>query len=236
MKLDNRELYELLTKKGITHFHHANTVATSITFIENNGLLSRGDVTSNGLFQTPQASDEEDIKFDVWFDVFIDTVDLHGLFPRQNLYGPVLFKFDLNFLLNEDLDIWVTKNNPMFWSDRLPQEDKYFQSVDELRNRWNEFDTQRKMVTIRKPRRPVLFQYLEEIIIDNPKVIINDNINLRREAQTALYLATEQHPQLRNLIRVRECGYCFCAQNYLEKVSVPELARLFLPKNHSYFN
>ncbi|TOB51551.1 hypothetical protein, partial [Vibrio parahaemolyticus] len=168
MRLDNRELYELLSEKEVTHFHHANTVATSITFIENNGLLSRGDVANNGLYQTPQASDEEDIKFDVWGDVFIDTVDLHGLFPRQNLYGPVLFKFGLDFLLNEDLHVWVTKNNPMFWSDNLSQEDKYFQSVGELRQRWNEFDTQRKMVTIRKPQRPVLFQYLEEIIIDNP--------------------------------------------------------------------
>ncbi|OFI67504.1 hypothetical protein [Vibrio cholerae] len=235
MRLDNRELHELLTEKGVTHFHHANTVATSITFIENDGLLSRGDVASNGLFQTPQASDEEDIRFDVWGDVFIDTVDLHGLFPRQNLYGPVLFKFNLEFLLNEDLHIWVTKNNPMFWNVNLTQEDKYFQSVDELRERWDEFDTQRKMVTIRKPQRPVLFQYLEEIVIDNPQVTIRDNISLRRESQNALYLATEQHPQLRNLIRVRECGHCYCTQNYLKDIPVAELARLFLPRNHSYF-
>lgn len=236
MRLNNKDFLELLIEKGVTHLHHANTVATSITFIENNGLLSRGDVADNGLFQTEQASDEDDIRFDVWGDVFVDTVDLHGLFPRQNLYGPVLFKFNLEFLLNDDLHIWVTKNNPMFWTDNLTEEDKYFQSVDELRKRWYQFDTQRKMVTIRKPKKPILFQYLEEIIIDNPKVIINGNIRLKLESMNALYFATEKHPNLRRLIRERECKYCFCTKNYLDDIPVAELARLFLPKNHLYFD
>ena len=236
MRLNNKDFLELLIEKGVTHLHHANTVATSITFIENNGLLSRGDVADNGLFQTEQASDEDDIRFDVWGDVFVDTVDLHGLFPRQNLYGPVLFKFNLEFLLNDDLHIWVTKNNPMFWTDNLAEEDKYFQSVDELKKRWYQFDTQRKMVTIRKPKKPILFQYLEEIIIDNPKVIINGNIRLKLESMNALYFATEKHPNLRRLIRDRECKYCFCTKNYLDDIPVAELARLFLPKNHLYFD
>lgn len=82
MRLDNRELHDLLIEKGVTHFYHANTLATSITFIENGGLLSRGDVETNGFFQTPQTSDADDVMFDVWHDVFIDIVDLHGLFPR----------------------------------------------------------------------------------------------------------------------------------------------------------
>ncbi|PSU69824.1 hypothetical protein C9J22_13175 [Photobacterium phosphoreum] len=236
MRLNNRDFLELLIEKGVTHLHHANTVATSITFIENNGLLSRGDVADNGLFQTEQASDEDDIRFDVWGDVFVDTVDLHGLFPRQNLYGPVLFKFNLEFLLNDDLHIWVTKNNPMFWTDNLTEEDKYFQSVDELKKRWYQFDTQRKMVTIRKSKKPILFQYLEEIIIDNPKVIINGNIRLKLESMNALYFATEKHPNLRRLIRERECKYCFCTKNYLDDIPAAELARLFLPKNHLYFD
>ena len=237
MRLDNKELYELLVEKEVTHFHHANTLSTSITFIENNGLLSREDIVNNELFQTPQASDAEDVKFDVFGDVFIDTIDLHGLFPRQNLYGPVLFKLNLDFLLQEDLHVWVTKNNPMFWEDHLTMKDKYFQSVEELRERWDEFDTQRKMVTIKKPKAPILFKYLESIIIDNPKVIIKDgNINLNTELQHALFAATENKPAIRGLIKVRECGYCYCTQNYLNDISVKDLARLFLPKKHSLFN
>ncbi|MDO6762596.1 hypothetical protein [Agarivorans sp. 1_MG-2023] len=231
MRLDNKELYDLLHEKKVTHFHHANTLSTSITFIENDGLLSREDVVDNKLFQTPQASDEEDVKFDVFGDVFIDTVDLHGFFPRQNLYGPVLFKLNLDFLLKEDLHVWVTKNNPMFWGEHLTMDDKYFQSVDELRKRWDEFDTQRKMFTIKKPKAPILFEYLEKILIDNPETIINEGgINLYTELQHALFSATEEKPALRRLIEVRECGYCYCTKNYLNDISVSELARLFLPK------
>ncbi|RTZ23381.1 hypothetical protein EKN09_09165, partial [Vibrio penaeicida] len=126
MKLDNQELHELLVKKGVTHFHHANSLATAITFIEEEGLLSRGDVEKEDLIQTNQSSDDDDKDFDVWDDIFIDIVDLHGYFPRQNLYGPVLFKFNIDFLLDDDLDIWVTKNNPIYWNHQLKHSDKYF--------------------------------------------------------------------------------------------------------------
>jgi len=229
MKLDNSELHDLLIEKGVTHFHHANTLATSITFIENGGLLSRGDVETNGFFQTPQASDADDIMFDVWDDVFIDIVDLHGLFPRQNLYGPVLFKFNLEFLLNEDLHIWVTKNNPIYWNNTLSQEDKYFQNVQELREHWDDFDVQRKMFTIRKPRRPVLFENLEEVLIDNPQVLIDDT-DLQKESQLALYRTTEGFPKIKNLIHERKCtSFCYCTDNYL-KSPVERLKNLFLPR------
>lgn len=229
MRLDNRELHELLIEKGVTHFHHANTLATSITFIENGGLLSRGDVETNGFFQTPQTSDADDVMFDVWDDVFIDIVDLHGLFPRQNLYGPVLFTFNLDFLSNEDLHIWVTKNNPIYWNSDLSQEGKYFQNVQELRDRWDEYDVQKKMFTIRKPRRPVLFENLKEIIIDNPQVLIGD-IDLQKESQLALHHATENFPEIRVLIHERKCvGFCYCADNYLN-TQVERLKNLFLPR------
>ncbi|WP_446917456.1 hypothetical protein, partial [Klebsiella pneumoniae] len=98
MKIDNIQLHSFLRSQDITYFHHANTVATAISFIRNGGLVSRSDIERLGAFQTMQESDPEDKQYDVWGDVFLDTVDLHGYFPRQNLYGPVLFKFNIDFL------------------------------------------------------------------------------------------------------------------------------------------
>ncbi|TBT37353.1 hypothetical protein D5E81_24615 [Vibrio parahaemolyticus] len=71
MKLDNQELHELLVQKGVTHFHHANSLATAVTFIEEGGLLSRGDVEKEDLIQTNQSSDDDDKDFDVWDDVLL---------------------------------------------------------------------------------------------------------------------------------------------------------------------
>lgn len=70
MKLKNRELYELFEEKGVKNLFHANTVATSITFLEEGGLLSRDWVERNERYQTPQSSDDVDKLFDVFDDVF----------------------------------------------------------------------------------------------------------------------------------------------------------------------
>lgn len=55
--MTNRNIKHILLEKGVTHLYHANTVATACTFIENNGLLSRGAVDDLGLYQTSQATD-----------------------------------------------------------------------------------------------------------------------------------------------------------------------------------
>jgi len=236
MKIDSLALFELLREKGIMYFYHSNTVATAVTFIEEGGLLARGYVEKEDLLQTKQGSDEDDKDFDVWDDVFIDVVDLHGHFPRQNLYGPVLFKFNTDFMLEDDLDIWVTKNNPIYWNSKMKKRDKYFSSVKELEEFWDDFPIQQKMFTVRKSGKPILFEYLEEITLDNPKVIIHDDILLRKEAMRALKKATRHFPELRKKIMMRECSNCFCQSNYLDQVSVADLERLFLPSWHADFN
>ncbi|HCM1327573.1 hypothetical protein HJ010_24285 [Vibrio parahaemolyticus] len=235
MKLNNIELYNFFLEKGILNLHHANTVATSISFILSGGLLSRGDIERSTLTQTSQASDGEDKEFDVWDDVFLDTADLHGYFPRQNLYGPVLFKFNIGFLLEDNVDVWITKDNPMFWNASQSNVERYFQSVDELRTTWDQYDRQKKMITIRKPRRPVLFSSLEEIIVDDPRIQIYGDIHVFTEMRNALFAATEGFHGLRDKFRVRECGYCYCHDNYLRQIPTEQAARLFLPKEHAHF-
>lgn len=228
MKLNNTELHALFIEKGVTRLFHANTVSTSITFIQQNGLLSRGGVESKGLFQTPQSSDEIDKRFNIWNDVFIDTVDLHGYFPRQNLYGPVSFQFSIDFLLYEDYNVWITKDNPIYWSDAMTDENKYFQSVEELRANWDLYQRQKKMVTIRNMNEPVLFDYLIEVVVDDPRVNIGERI-LFNECVAGIKGAISTKPSLINKFRTRECTSCFCRDNYLNQVSVSELKKLFLP-------
>src|SRR4051812_37172943 len=97
-----QEIHGVLVGIGATHLHHANTVETSCTFLEHNGLLSRGYVESNGLSQTAQDSDDIDKKYGIWDKVFLDHVDIHhrgGRVRGANYYGPVLFRFPVDYLL-----------------------------------------------------------------------------------------------------------------------------------------
>lgn len=231
MKLDNNELYQLFVEKGISTLHHANTVASSISFLEANGLLSRGGIEYNGLYQTPQDSDDKDKEFDVWNDVFIDTIDLHGYFPRQNLYGPVSFKISTDFIIHENFDIWVTKNNPQYWDSTTSMEDKYFSSVYELRKDWDKYERQRKMVTIKDKMQPVLFNYLKQVIVDDPRVE-TQGYHLFNEAVTALKQTLGENTTLKNKFLTRPtCIKCYCRDNYLRQISPNDLKRLFLPKH-----
>ncbi|MEW6552246.1 MAG: hypothetical protein AB1389_08985 [Campylobacterota bacterium] len=228
MKLNNLELYELLKEKGIDTFFHANTLTTSLTYFENNGLMSRGLVESKGLHQTTQSSDDIDKKHDVWNDIFIDIVDLHGHFQRQNLYGPILFKFSIEFLKDDVFDIYVTKNNPIYWKDSDKEEDKYFQNVEELKTRWDEYSIHRKMFTIKNTSTPILFKYLKEILLDDPKVQIEkESIVFSEKLGEELKKVIDTGIISQNLFKWRDCSSCFCKKNYLV-LPISELKRLFL--------
>lgn len=235
MKIDNLRLHQFFTERNIMHFHHANSLATASSFIRENGLLSRGCIEEKGLFQTEQSSDEIDKKYDVWDDVFVDTVDLHGYFPRQNLYGPVLFRFSIDILLKDEIDIWITKNNPIYWNQSTTNEEKYFQGIEDVIQSWDNFDTQRRMITIRKPKKPVLFESLVEIKLDDPQVEIYEKVNPFDEARKTLNQLTTDKLRIRELITQRECNSCYCHKNYLTQISTAHIALLFLPQTHTNF-
>ncbi|WP_038905384.1 hypothetical protein [Dickeya zeae] len=235
MKIDNLQLHSFLRSQNIKNFHHANTVLTAISFIRHGGLISRGDIERLGAFQTKQESDPEDKQYDVWHDVFLDTVDLHGFFPRQNIYGPVLFKFNIDFLLHEDLDIWITKTNPMFWLPNMGSDERYFQGMPDVITNWNNFDRQRKMITIRKPYYPVIFNYLEEIILDDPGVQIYDETILYDVAHESLNIALNDVQLPLTLLKKRDCIRCFCHENYLKQLTVEKLVSLFLTPQNKYW-
>lgn len=229
MKLNNKELYHLFSEKGVHHLYHANTVRTSRTFIKQGGLMSRGAVELNGLPQTGQETDEIDRLFNIWNDVFLDTVDLHNYFGRQNYYGPIVFKLSTDFLIETDFEIWVTKDNPKYWTEAMTTEQKYFQSVQELRDSWDAYQRQRKMTMIKNVVDAVLFDYVEEVIVDNPNVQNNQNgIIYFNQAVTNLKQTLLINPPLKSKFSTRTCNGCYCKSNYINQVSIADLNRLFL--------
>jgi len=226
MKLDKIRLHKLFVEKGITHLYHANTVATSITFIQQKGLLSRGAISNRQLYQTPQSSDRKDRVFGIWNDVFLDTHDLHSHFRRDNRYGPVLFKFSIDFLLKTKSEVWVTKDNPIRWTKGMRSNDKYFSSVSRMKREWDNYKPERRMITIVNNSKAILFKYLQEVILDDPYLLL-DEIDLfaiaRRQLQKAIKAS-----DLDVKIKARKCSVCYCKDNYFEK-SESDLKRLFYP-------
>lgn len=231
MRLNNKELFDFFEEKEILALYHANTVSTSITYFQNDGLLSRGAVENANLYQTSQSSDEVDKVLGVWNDIFLDTTDLHSFFGRENHYGPILFELDKELIKDENFEIWITKNNPIYWNQNTSLEDRYFQNIDELREKWDTIQRQRKMITIRNNNSPILFNYVRRIIVDDPKVTINEKekkTHVFNTAQSKIKEIITETNSLRGKFIIRSCGYCYCTDNYLNQRSVKELKRLFL--------
>jgi len=228
MKLDNEELFNFFQSKDIQVLYHANTIQTSITYINQNGLLSRGAVENFGLNQTIQSSDEADKILNVWNDIFLDSTDLHTFFGRQNYYGPVLFEFDVALVRNPQYEIWITKNNPIYWNADSTKEERYFQSVLELNDNWNKYSRQKMMITIRNNSQPILFESIRRVVVDDPRVIIDNNIHLFNETVKIIKDNVPDGHILKGKFKIRECSNCWCRDNYLRQVSVTDLKRLFL--------
>lgn len=230
MKLDNSDVYTFLLEQDIEYLYHANTVATACTYIENGGLLSRGAVEHLNLHQTPQSSDEDDKRFDVWNDIFLDSIDLHGKFPRQNYYGPVLFKFSLDILKDPNLpEVHITKDNPIRWDNDMSNSDKYFQNMDEFKEIYR-LGSYKEMITLKNTFEVLPFEnYLVEIILDNPMVLVKGE-SLREKAKKTLSSSIKHSPYDYSKVTktIRKCdSYCFCRDNYLNQHNTADLERLF---------
>lgn len=175
-QLSAKSIYSILKEKDVKFLYHANTVLTSMTFIQERALLSRGFVSNNGLIQTEQKSDAEDVKFNVWDDVFLDGADLHRIYKRPNNYGPILFKMKLDLLLSPSINsVLVTKTNPWYWRVTDSWDDRYYSDVEEVKNDYltgQKIDA-RIMFTFRAVDRSIkLNKFLAGIEIDKPSIIV----------------------------------------------------------------
>ncbi len=174
--ISGKTLYHILKEKNIEFLYHANTVSTSITFIEQRALLSRHYIETNELHQTDQKSDSEDKKFDVWDHVFFDGSDLHKKYKTANKYGPVLFRLKLELLTSPDFtSVHVTKSNPWYWTESTTLDEKFYKDAEEIKTDYltgKKLDSQ-IMFTVRKPETKIkLNKYLHSIGLDKPKLMV----------------------------------------------------------------
>ncbi|HNP69286.1 MAG TPA: hypothetical protein PKH16_15375 [Aequorivita sp.] len=223
--LSSKSIYNILKDKGVFYLHHANTVSTAITFIENNALLSRNYVELNGLFQSAQKSDSEDKLFDVWDHVFLDGEDLHKRYKRANKYGPVLFRFKLDMLTSPLLQkIYITKSNPWYWNKETTMGDRFYKSIEEVSKDYltgKRLDSQ-IMFTIRNPEKEIkLNKFIHSIGIDKPKLLVNLSSGEQTTAGDYSYDSIRKSMDENSLkhipLLVRHEGkisFCSCHANY----------------------
>lgn len=133
--MNGTDVYNILRDNGVYILHHANTVTTSCTYLRMGGLASRGYVEERNLPQTPQYSDHADKRLGIWYDIFLDGIDIHERGRIRNNYGPVLSKLPTTILLNlpPGVDVRVTRKNPVRWQSGETDSEHYFLSPQELR-------------------------------------------------------------------------------------------------------
>lgn len=187
MELNSKDVLASLQKKGIDTLHHANTVQTACLFLQKGRLLSRGTVDEQGLEQTPQKSDDIDKKFGVWYDLFLDSVDIHARAKSRNFYGPVLFRFRLDLLSESWLpSVWITKKNPTQWKDGESLSDRYFTSVTEFDQTYKKGDFG-SMFMLRNAGGVLrLMPHLRDIVLDDPGWEYQDVVDVYSQTVGAL--------------------------------------------------
>ena len=167
------------------------------------------------LTQTPQLSDALDKRYAIWHDVFLDSVDIHEQAKARNLYGPVLFRFRLELLLDEQIrTIWITRRNPTKWRDQESTEERYFSSVDEFSATYSKGDFGSMFMFRSNGGTLKLHPYLLDIVLDEPN-ISNDLADVYSHSVGALRASAWQGGLSEIDIRKRECSrYCNCTSQY----------------------
>jgi hypothetical protein len=227
MHLFRTQTHALLEEKGISNLYHANTVLTACQFLKAGALLSRGNLERRKYRQTPQSSDPIDKKYNIWFDVFTDFVDIHHRGGMLNIYGPVLFVIDTSILSKSSTGrVWITKKNPTKWSG-LTDQKRWFQSIGEATDGmvYGDFD---QMLVFRHCGGELPFEgFVTKIILDDPEFPLGGGIDVYSMAYGALLLAMEEGGQ-EVAIEKRRCRIgCSCKTSY--RISKTKIMRMFSP-------
>lgn len=228
MELNSRAVYEVLKGKGIDTFHHANTVQTACVFLQHGRLLSRGTVDERGIEQTAQKSDEIDRKYGIWYDLFLDSVDIHERAKGRNFYGPVLFRFRLDLLLEDWLpSVWITKKNPTDWVEGESHAERYFQSVEEFDRNYRKGNFG-SMFMLRHAGGVLRLQpHLLDVVVDDPGWEYKD-IDIYSQTVGALNASAWQGGIKDLVITKRVCASaCKCANQYTQFLNNEETRKKY---------
>lgn len=141
MELRANHVLEVLRSKGVEELHHANTVVNASTYLRKGKLLARGVADEQELIQSGQQTDQDDVRYGLWYDIFLDTVDIHDRKNGRNYYGPVLFSFDVEVLSEEWLaTLWITRENPQNWTEDDDHRDRWFVSIEDVQQNFRPTD------------------------------------------------------------------------------------------------
>ncbi len=181
--------------------------------------MSRALVDELGLRQTPQRSDEIDHKYGIWRCIFLDHVDIHdrgGAKKGPNRYGPVMFRFDLDILLNlpAGSNIRVTKSNPFNWHDDDLEIDRWFRGTDELSKNIS-FGNYEKMLVIGTPSGKLSFPERRiSITLDDPRRHVSSGEDAYTNARNLLRKEAIDG-RVETSIEQRVCpSGCICQKEY----------------------
>lgn len=217
-------LYHFLKRKNIVYIYHANSVRTACFFLANQGIMSRGAVESVGGDQTPQKTDQDDKTLGIWCDIFFDSVDIHEYLSSCqhkatciNLYGPVLFKYRLEAILDLDIlsSLKITKTNPDKWIKENNGNTNFFEDMNELKSQFCKNDFGQHFV-LKNQRGKLGFRFLDEIIIDDPQIKDECSVDVFSQAKGALLSANQlgRGDDKINFIRRSCLGGCICNKTY----------------------
>lgn len=224
--MDQREIVSILKNRGVNQLFHADTVLTSLSFLQVNGICSRENLDRRLLSKTYQYSDKKDKEFDVYNDLFFDSVDIHVRVRGLNFYGPVTFVFDVGMLLNPKLQnrILITKSNPAKWDTEMPTEQRYFWTVEDLSQGFKRGDFGQSITLRHVPFMD--FAALQYIILDRLPNEYSDLFeNARREIEKRLREFERPVP-----LYIRNCDDdCKCLDLY-KKMPDEKLMKCFKTK------
>lgn len=185
--MTNSEIKQMLIDNDVQYLYHTNTVETSISFLKSGGLLSRGLCEDLNLPQTYQYTDGSDRRFNIYYDIFFDSIEIQRR-TGYSYYGPVLFVYDIDVLDTVDEgNIRITKKNPEKWISNTSQNERYFQSLDELSLGFVKGDFGQH-ITLVNQRQALSFDYLRKIVISNPQ---KDDNYLFKTAKSAIEMVIE---------------------------------------------
>jgi hypothetical protein len=217
--VEGSDICGILKRAGATHLHHANSVITCCTFLEQRGLLSRGFVEENGLKQSVQPSDELDKKYGIWHSIFLPHVDIHdrmGQTKGPNQYGPALFVLDLDVLLRlpAGAELRVTKRSPVYWYDTEPDSGRWFQSAEDLAKSVNFGDSDKMLAAQATSGKLDFPDRRARIILDDPQRQLSSGEDAYTHAENHLRVAAALG-QIEVSIERRKCqAGCMCVGKY----------------------
>ncbi|WP_254509065.1 hypothetical protein [Anatilimnocola floriformis] len=236
MNFRQTTISKVLASQNVTRLHHANSVLTACEFLRSGALLSRKNLSKGSGLQTAQKSDVHDKLFGVWNDIFTDSDDNHRRAHAWNVYGPVLFVFDLGLLTTPDTKIWVAKENPYHWRGDDELSDRKFTNVEDLTDKFRKGRFDHSIVFKNVPGVLPFGGCLKEIVLDDPKLKGSDKVDLFSMAYGALRFAMSLGG-INVRIRKRRCDTgCKCIaqyqfdEEYTEKMFKPAIKRYLTVK------